>query len=165
MNRTRHLFLTLGLVVAAAAGVGLASYRAAIAKPMQVALAKQDAMEWLRADFKLTEAQFAAIKRLHDSYAITCEEHCRAIQDAAHARATLRATGTADAAALTAADRRVEELRQIYETAIAAHVRQCAELMPPREAERYLALVLPLIKDFDHVAPPDLKLTGHHRTH
>lgn len=165
MSRTRHLFLTLALVVAAAAGAGWAVYRTSVDRPVQAALARQDAMEWLRTDFNLTDAQFAAIKRLHDAYAIVCEEHCRAIQDATHARATLKSAGNADAAALAAADRRVEELRTVCETAIAAHVRQCASLMAPRDAERYLALVLPLIKDFDHVAPPDLKLSRPHAAH
>jgi hypothetical protein len=67
----------------------------------------------------------------------------------------------ADPAALAAADRRVEELRVVCESAIATHVRQCAAEMSPEAGRRYLALVLPKIKDFDHLAAPDLQLTPH----
>jgi hypothetical protein len=34
--------------------------------------------------------------------------------------------------------------------------------MSPQAGERYLALVLPKIKDFDHQAAPDLQLSHHH---
>jgi len=62
---------------------------------------------------------------------------------------------------LAAADRRVEELRTGCETAIAAHVRACASHMSAEAGERYLALVLPKIKDFDHQAAPGLHLNQH----
>ena len=89
-----------------------------------------------------------------------CEEHCREIQEAARARSALRKSGTADAAALAAAEQRVEALRLACE-AIATHVRQCAAEMSPEAGQRYLALVLPKIKDFDHTAPPDLQFNRH----
>ncbi|MEO5959907.1 MAG: hypothetical protein ABIZ49_13360, partial [Opitutaceae bacterium] len=66
-----------------------------------------------------------------------------------------------DTAALSAAERRLEELRSVCESAIAAHVRRCAAEMAPEAGRRYLALVLPKIKDFDHVAAPDLQLSQH----
>jgi hypothetical protein len=119
-------------------------------------------MEWLRVDFQLTEAQFAAIQKLHDDYSAVCEEHCRAIQEATRERSALKTSGAADTAALAAADRKVEELRLVCESAIATHVRQCAAHMSPTAGERYLALVLPKIKDFDHEAAPDVQLGGPH---
>lgn len=159
----KHLVATLVLIGALAGTAGVVAYRATTDEAVAEALAKQDALAWLRADFQLTEAQFAAIKQLHDSYSVVCEEHCRQIQEAAQARNALKAGGRADAAALAAADRRVEELRQVCESAIATHVRACAALMAPDAAERYLALVLPKIRDFDHLAPPDLRLNRTHR--
>jgi len=82
--------------------------------------------------------------------------------DAARARDDVKKTSN-DAAVIAAANKRVEDLRQVCETAIAAHVRQCAAEMSPSARDRYLALVLPKIADFDHQAPPDLQLNrrGH----
>lgn len=159
----KHFVATLGILTAIALMVGLISYRANGSTAVKAALAKQDAMAWLRADFQLTDAQFTAIKRLHDAYSLVCAEHCRAIQDAAQLRDELKASSKADVASLAEADRRVEELQAVCESAITSHVRQCADLMTPEAGRRYLALVLPKIEDFDHAAPPDLLLShGHH---
>lgn len=156
----RYFLGTLALVAALAGMAGWFSYRQAADPELAAAMARQDALEWLRRDFGLSDQQFAAIKKLHDEYGLVCEEHCRSIQDALGARDQLRKSGVATAEQLAAADRRYEELRLVCETAIAAHVRQCAALMSPAAGERYLALVLPKIKDFDHRGAPDVRLHG-----
>jgi hypothetical protein len=158
----KYLVSTLALLVGIAAAVGFVTYRASGDQAVKAALSQRDAMEWLRADFQLTAAQFAAIKKLHDSYSLVCEDHCRDIQQAEQARAALKSQANADPASVAAADRRVEELRLVCESAIAAHVRQCASEMSPPAAQRYLALVLPKIKDFDHQAAPDVQLNHSH---
>lgn len=157
----KYLAGTVALIVALAAVTCVVAFHFSGDPALKTAVAKRDAMEWLRADFQLTDAQFAQIKQLHDSYSVVCEDHCREIQEAMRARAALKSSSAAPAA-LAAADRRVQELRHICETAIAAHVRQCAALMSPEAGERYLALVLPKIADFDHRAPPDLQLNREH---
>ena len=155
----KYLFFTLALLGLVAAAVGFVAYRASGDAAVQAALARQDAMEWLRVDFQLTDEQFAKIKKLHDSYSVVCEEHCREIQEATRARAELKDAAQTDPAAIAAADRQVEQLRLVCESAIATHVRQCAGEMSPQAAQRYLALVLPKIKDFDHQVAPDLQLS------
>ena len=125
---------------------------------LHAAATKRDAMEWLRTDFHLTEAQFASIRELHNSYAGTCEEHCRMIQDATKARNALKAASSADPAAMISAEQKIQELRTHCETAITRHVRQVAALMSAEDGQRYLAMVLPKIADFDHQAAPDLHL-------
>lgn len=154
----KNLIATVALVAGLALAVGLTTYRTSSDPDLTRALAQQDALEWLRTDFQLTNTQFAAIKQLHDSYSTVCAEHCRAIQEATNDRGNLAHSGRATPAQLAAADRRVEELRLVCESAIATHVRQCAALMSPEAGARYLALVLPKIKDFDHLAPPTLRL-------
>jgi hypothetical protein len=154
----RHLVATLALLAALAGAAGLAAFRAGDDPAVRRALERQDALAWLRADFGLTDAQFAEIKRLHDAYASVCDEHCRQIREAMDAREDLKRSGRATAEQLAAADRRVEELVLICESAIATHVRACAAHMAPEAAERYLALVLPKIKEFDHLGAPDLRL-------
>jgi hypothetical protein len=158
----KYLFSTLALVAVLAGAVGFVAYRASGDERVQEALSRQDAMEWLRTDFQLSDEQFAAIKRMHDAYSTVCEEHCREIQVAARARRDLESVAQPDPATLAAADRRVEQLRLVCESAIATHVRQCAAVMSPEAGRRYMALVLPKIKDFDHEAAPDLQL-GHSR--
>ena len=155
----KYLFSTLAVLAFVAAAVGFVTYRASGDAAVREALARRDALEWLRVDFRLTDAQFAKIKQLHDSYSVVCEEHCREIQEATRTRSELKATAPTDAAAIAAADRKVEHLRLVCESAIATHVRQCASEMSPEAGQRYLALVLPKIKDFDHQAAPDLQLS------
>jgi hypothetical protein len=157
----KHLVATIALLAAAAGAAGVVAFQATSDPEVSRALAKQDAMEWLRVDFDLSEAQFTAIKKLHDAYSVVCEEHCREIMRAMRARNELKAAPQPKAAEIASADRRVEELRLVCESAIATHVRECAAQMSPEAGQRYLALILPKIKDFDHHAPPDLQLNKH----
>ena len=110
----------------------------------------------------MNDAQFAAVKRLHESYAVECEAHCNAIQEAARQRESLQAQSSTNTVALAAAQQKVEELRVVCETAIASHVRQVAAQMSPEQGTRYLALVLPKIKDFDHHGAADVRVERHH---
>jgi hypothetical protein len=153
----KFLLGTLTIIALLAAGTGITCYRLNAEPALQAAVAQGDAMAWLRADFHLTDRQFAAIKQLHEAYAPSCAEHCRRIQEETELRDRLRASA-GDPAALAAANRDLLTLRHTCETAIAAHVRKVAALMSPDDGRRYLALVLPKIAAFDHLAVPDLQL-------
>ena len=154
----KYLLATLALIAAAAGATWLVCYRMSTEPAVHEAVQKRDALEWLRNDFELNDAQFAAVKRLHESYAVVCEEHCRAIQDAAHRRNVVKAQASPGAAALAAAETKLAELRTACETAIATHVREVAAQMSETQGRRYLALVLPKIKDFDHQGPADVRV-------
>jgi hypothetical protein len=154
----KYLLVTIGLLAAVAGAAGFVCFRLGCEPGMREAMTKRDALEWLRADFHLNDAQFAAIQKLHKSYSVVCEEHCRAIQEADVTRKVLKTAPHSDPAAVAAAERRLQELKAKCETAIAGHVRLVAAEMSPAEGQRYLALVLPKIADFDHIAPPDLGL-------
>lgn len=158
----KHLGRTLTALMGAALVAGVLCYHLGSAPQLRAAAKAGDAMAWLRADFRLDERQFAEIRKLHDDYAPSCEEHCRLIQEAEEARAALRAAGGSDPQAVAAAERTLAELRLTCETAIAAHVRRVAAVMSPEQGERYLALVLPKIADFDHRMAPDLALKRGH---
>ncbi len=157
----KHLLVTLGVVLALAAATAAVTYRSAGDREVRTAMSNGAPLDWLRAEFKLNENQFARIKALHEAYSGVCEEHCRAIQEAVRMRNQLKQQPDVEPAALVSAEARVQELRRICETAITAHVRQCAALMPSGQGERYLALVLPKIPDFDHQAAPSLHVSGH----
>ena len=154
----KYLACTLAVLVLLAATAGFFCYRISCDPSLRAAAAKGDPMAWLRADFHLTDAQYAAIRQLHDSYAGSCAEHCRMIQEATKTRNALQAASRTDSAAMVEAERNLQELRTHCETAITRHVREVAALMSPEEGQRYLTLVLPKIADFDHRAAPDLKL-------
>lgn len=154
----KYLTSTLAGLVLLAAATGFVCYRMSCDPTLHAAATKRDTMEWLRTDFHLTDTQFASIRDLHNSYAGSCEEHCRMIQDATKARNALKAAQGADPAAMIAAEQKIQELRAHCETAITRHVRQVAALMSAEDGQRYLALVLPKIADFDHRAAPDLHL-------
>jgi hypothetical protein len=159
----KHLGRTLAVLTLAALAAGFLCYRLSSAPELRAAARSGDALAWLRADFRLDDKQFAEIKKLHDAYAPSCEEHCRLIQEAARVRNALKDKGSSDPVAVAAAERALQELRAICETAIAAHVRKVAAVMAPEQGQRYLALVLPKIADFDHQMAPDLALKQGHR--
>ena len=154
----KYWFATLGLLALVAAATGFVCFRMSSDPALHAAVQNGDPMEWLRTDFHLNGGQFAAIKKLHEAYAPSCEEHCRLIQEATRMRNTLGVAGQGDPATIAAAEGRLQELRTTCETAITRHVRQVAAEMSPGEGRRYLALVLPKIADFDHTAAPDLHL-------
>ena len=158
----KNLVRTLLVLVLAAVGTGIVCYRLSCDPVLHAAATKGDAMQWLRSDFHLTDEQFKAIRELHDSYAGTCMEHCRLIQEATKLRDARKAAAVADPAGVVVAERQVQELRAICENAISAHVRKVATLMSPEDGRRYLAMVLPKITDFDHTAAPDLQLNHAH---
>lgn len=102
-----------------------------------------DALAWLRTEFHLDDAHFAAIKRLHEDYGKVCVGHCAAIMAARE-----RSAPPAELAALEAQ----------CVASMQTHFRQVAALMPKAESERYLALVLPRIADYDHAAAPTVQV-------
>jgi hypothetical protein len=78
----KNLLITLAValsVCAAAFGVG---YVACCEPGLHRAVSEGDAMAWLRTEFHLSDAQFAAVKKLHDDYGVVCGQHCAAIMAA-----------------------------------------------------------------------------------
>ena len=154
----KYLLGTVVAIALLAVSTGFVGYRLSCDDALHAAVAKGDTMEWLRTDFHLTEAQLAEVRRLHEAYAGTCEEHCRLIQEATRARKALEAAH-GDRASVEAATTKIQQLRAICEGSLTAHVRKVAALMSPEDGRRYLALVLPNIANFDHMAAPDLRLS------
>lgn len=140
----KNFFVTLGIVLAACAAAYGVFYALSDNRAIHAAAREGDAMAWLRAEFRLDEAQFGAIKRLHDEYGIACSRHCAAIMDARERKAP-----AAEVAAL----------EQTCVEAMTVHFRQVAALMPPAQGERYLAMVLPRISGYTHQGAPNVRVT------
>lgn len=138
----KHFWITLGLVVAVAATAFGVSYVANDRPAVRRAAHERDAMAWMAAEFHLNAEQFAAVKKLHDDYGVACGEHCRAIM-----RAKRHGAPAAEVAAL----------EQRCVNAMTEHFRRVAALLPAGEGERYLAMVLPCVENYDHAGVPTLK--------
>ena len=106
----KYLLGTVAAIALLAVSTGFVGYRLSCDDALHAAVAKGDTMEWLRTDFHLTETQLAEVRKLHESYAGTCEEHCRLIQEATRARSALEAAH-GDRVALDAANAKVQTLR------------------------------------------------------
>jgi hypothetical protein len=140
----KNFLLTLGVVLAACAvsfGVFYAANGASA--EWRRATREGDALAWLRAEFKLDDAQFAAIKRLHEDYGRVCAAHCDAIM-------------AAEKRGASAAERSALETACV--ASMTEHFRRVAALMPAGEGERYLATVLPRVADYDHRGSPTVQV-------
>jgi hypothetical protein len=140
----KNFLITLGLVLTACAVAFGAFYAVSTDRAMHAAAREGDSMAWLRAEFKLNDAQFAAIKQLHDDYSIVCSRHCAAIVDARERQAPAT---------------EIAALEKICVDAMTGHFRQVAALMPPAEGERYLATVLPRVAGYSHERAPNVRVT------
>lgn len=139
----KNFLLTLGLAIAACATAFGIFYAINDQPAMHRAAQEKDAMAWLRAEFHLDDAQFAAIKKLHDDYGSVCAEHCAAIMSARHRLAPAS---------------EVAVLEKKCVDSMTAHFQRVAGLMPPPEGVRYLAMVLPRVKEYGHEGAPNLRV-------
>ena len=132
------LLTLLGAVVAGAGSYGV--FYALNREPpaLRTAARDGDAMEWLRVEFKLNDEQFHAIQKLHAEYGTVCARHC---------------------AAIMAAEKRgeVQSLESACVQSMNDHFHRVAALMSPEQGERYLAIVLPRVADYDHRGAPNLQ--------
>ncbi len=140
----KNFWITLAVVLAAAAGSFGAFYVANDDPAMRRAAQEQDAMAWLRAEFRLDDTQFAAIKELHDNYGDECARHCSAIM------AARRRQAPAD---------EVATLERVCVESMAEHFRRVAAVMAPGQGARYLATVLPRVEGYAHEGAPTVQ--GH----
>ncbi|WP_414662777.1 hypothetical protein [Horticoccus sp. 23ND18S-11] len=139
----RNILITFGVAVLACALAFGVFFALNQNRAMHAAARQGDAMAWLRAEFRLNETQFAAIKRLHDDYSVACGTHCAAIMAARE-----RAAPPAEVAAL----------EKVCVDSMTVHFRQVAALMNPGEGERYLATVLPRVAGYSHTGAPNVRV-------
>ena len=108
-----------------------------------------DDLRWLRNEFRLSDTEFAAVKKLHEDYSIVCAQHCADIAGAQRRLQQLTRAG-APAADLEAARRDVAALEEVCNTATRAHIHRVAAAMPPDQGPRYVAMVEPHLAHSPH---------------
>lgn len=152
----RHFWKTIGLVGVAAVLCWLVFFRAHCDPRAHAAAEAGDVLAWMHCEFRLSEAQFAAIRALHGDHRRICAEHCAAVGAAQSRLEAARRAG--DRAGVAAAEAEKMQAETVCRVSVEAHVRQVAALMDPAQGERYLRLVLPRLAALDHAGPPDLSL-------
>jgi len=153
----RNLLLTLAMVLAVAAAVGLGVYRACCDPATHAAARDGDALFWLRTEFRLNDVQYAEVARLHEEHSAVCAGHCAAVRAAKAMLGKLNSAGApADQRAAAAA--RLQLAENNCRVSVEAHVRRVAAVMERQQGERYLAMVLPRLSALDHSGPPNARL-------
>lgn len=140
----KNFLLTLAAVAAACALAFAAFYAMNDEPALRRAAQENDAMTWLRMEFHLNDAQFVAIKKLHDDYGAVCGHHCAAI-------------GAAKKSGVPAVE--IAALEKVCVDAMTAHFQRVAAQMTTSEGERYLATVLPRVAGYAHTGAPNLRVT------
>jgi hypothetical protein len=128
-----------GLLVACAAYcllyfVGTAAHRKLFASNTPELL-------WLKKEFKLSEAEFARIAQLHQSYLPRCQERCRRIDELSDQVTK----AISDAAQLTPEIERLlaerARMRADCQAEMLKHFFEVSRTMPPETGRRYLTWV------------------------
>lgn len=150
----KNLLLTVVLVLAACAVAFGAFYVSSTDHAARRALRDGDMLAWLQSEFHLNAAQAAEINRLHEAFQDQCADHCMAI---IKARRAWREAQRDQPAAVPAREAELRRLEAQCVDEMLAHFHRVAALMPAREGERYLAMVLPRVGAYEHAGAPDLR--------
>ncbi len=104
-------------------------------------------LEWMRHEFKLTDAQFAKVAELHLAYRPTCEDLCAKVMTSQEKVKKLVTGGTQVSPELKAALQEQAALHVECQTALLTHLYQTAACLSPEQARSYLDAMLPQVID------------------
>lgn len=104
---------------------------------------------WIKNEFNLDEASFAAIRELHLRYSGVCAKHCADIIAARNELARLQ-QDHASPAAIEAAQREFDRLKAVCNDATRMHIRAVAKHMPLEQGVRFIRATEPHLADAPH---------------
>ncbi len=134
----KPLAIVLGaLVVSAAVFVG-AFYCTRQICVQHVAKSPND-LDWLRLEFRLSDAELARVRTLHEGYLPLCEANCERITAKKSELAKALAAGTNTSATLDQLRADVATLRVKCQAEMLAHFEEVSRAMPPAQGQRYRA--------------------------
>lgn len=137
----RRGFLILGLGVIAAVASYYCIYLAGTNGPRTWLQNRQPELVWLKQEFKLSDAEFARVSQLHESYLPQCRERCRLIRQVNDQLSQLLATTSDVTPAVESALAERAKMRSECQTAMLKHFFEVSRTMPPEQGRRYLAWV------------------------
>lgn len=136
---TKRSFITVVLALAACAVLFVSSYLLAqriCAKHMS---RSADDLDWLRQEFRLSDAEMTRVRELHEGYLPKCAEMCKQI--AAKQRELESALAGATNVTAAAEEKLTElgALRAQCQAHMLRHFAEVSQAMPPEPGRRYLA--------------------------
>lgn len=157
MKRVAAILL-LGLVAACASFV--VYYRMALAPTEEIARHSHAELEWLRREFHLNDAQFAAVEKLHYEYAPRCEQMYEQISSVYQRADYLMEVSDQVTPEIEETLNECSHLNDECRRASLRHAFAVAQHMPPKDASRYLRLMRARIMEpgvVRHVAAAQLR--------
>lgn len=98
-----------------------------------------DDLAWLRQEFRLSDAETARVRRLHDGYLPKCGEMCAKIAAKKREVDQALAGATNVTAAVEQQLMELSELRAQCQLQMLRHFAEVSQVMPPQQSRRYLA--------------------------
>ena len=137
--RRAWLIILAGLALAGGAYWG--SYRAATANCHAMETSKEPELAWLKAEFHLSDAEFARVSAMHEAYLAGCAERCRRIDEKNAYLKQLLAGANAITPEIEKVLADAALLRAECHKKMLGHFYQVSRTMPPEQGKRYLAWV------------------------
>ena len=163
MNRS-FLFLIGALALGAAIFAG--SFYTARHTTMRCCEQPADDLNWLKLEFKLSDAEMARIRALHEGYLPKCGELCQKIAAAKRDLAAMVGTTTNLTAAAQAKMNEVAALRATCQSNMLQHFVTVSQAMPPEQGARYLAAMKQLTLGHHEQMEQSMSgATGHEHQH
>jgi hypothetical protein len=138
MNRTRFILL-LGLSLGVA-GFGLL-YTNRTASYREIERTCGPELAWVKREFRLNDADFERIRRLHQAYKPVCAAYCRRVDEKNRELASLMAVSTEVTPPIKTALNDAADLRKECLAQMLKHFYAVSQAMPPEQGRRYLAWV------------------------
>ncbi len=97
-----------------------------------------DDLEWLRLEFRLTDAELARVRQLHEGYLPKCRDFCARIDKCKQELQNLLDSGTNSLPVIEQKLVDIGTLRAQCQAAMIQHFREVSQAMPPEQGRRYL---------------------------
>lgn len=125
-----------------------------------------DELDWLRQEFRLSDAELARVRELHDGYMPKCMEMCRQI---AAKKSELEAALAGTTTLTPAAELKLTELgalRSECQAHMLRHFAEVSQAMPTEQGRRYFAEMQRLTLGFhEHIEQSMSKSADHDHGH
>lgn len=137
----RRGFLILGLGVVAAIASYYCIYLAGTNGPRAWLQNRQPELVWLKQEFKVSDAEFERLSKLHEAYLPKCRERCQRIKVMNEELARLLAKSSSMTPAVESALAERAKMRGECQTAMLKHFFEVSRTMSPEQGRRYLGWV------------------------
>lgn len=133
------LILLAGLLVSTAAFSGFYYLGTAACRAMMSQ--SEPELAWLKKQFKLTDAEFDRITKLHEAYLPQCAQRCRRIAEQNSQLEQLLAHSSSVTAEIQGLLQERARTRAECEAEMLNHFLEVSRTMPPEQGQRYLEWV------------------------